>query len=202
MADMEAGMGPFLGVLLQSRGWRTGTIGAVITLGAVVGMLAVTPAGALVDATSHKRVLHRCWSWCRRGRGGHPDVAALLGDRRGAGGDVHLRGNDRTRDYRHDPWRRWASKVHPSKRPQPGLQSRQRGAGSYQGPPVRQDAKCLGETPQNMRFRQQKRGYLRDQLLRRNGPRVVRKKGGPGGLLAPGGVRGPRLDPFSPPPRC
>ncbi|ORW90489.1 MFS transporter [Mycobacterium sp. IEC1808] len=55
MADMEAGMGPFLGVLLQSRGWSTGTIGTVITVGAVVGMLAVTPAGALVDATSHKR---------------------------------------------------------------------------------------------------------------------------------------------------
>ncbi|KAA8954324.1 MAG: MFS transporter, partial [Mycobacterium sp.] len=34
MADMEAGMGPFLGVLLASRGWSTGTIGAVITLGA------------------------------------------------------------------------------------------------------------------------------------------------------------------------
>ena len=55
MADMEAGMGPFLGVLLQSRGWSTGAIGAVITLGAVIGMLAVTPAGALADATSHKR---------------------------------------------------------------------------------------------------------------------------------------------------
>jgi MFS family permease len=55
MADMEAGVGPFLGVLLQSRGWSTGAIGAVITLGAAVGMLAVTPAGALVDATHHKR---------------------------------------------------------------------------------------------------------------------------------------------------
>jgi MFS family permease len=55
MADMEAGVGPFLGVLLHSRGWSTGAIGAVITLGAVVGMLAVTPAGALVDATHHKR---------------------------------------------------------------------------------------------------------------------------------------------------
>ncbi|HXO14623.1 MAG TPA: MFS transporter, partial [Mycobacterium sp.] len=55
MADMEAGMGPFLGVLLQSRGWSTGAIGGVITLGAVVGMLTVTPAGALVDATTHKR---------------------------------------------------------------------------------------------------------------------------------------------------
>lgn len=55
MADMEAGMGPFLGVLLQGRGWSTGSIGGVITLGAIVGMLAVTPAGALVDATHRKR---------------------------------------------------------------------------------------------------------------------------------------------------
>ena len=55
MADMEAGMGPFLGVLLASRGWTTSAIGAVITLGAIVGMTAVTPAGALVDATSRKR---------------------------------------------------------------------------------------------------------------------------------------------------
>jgi hypothetical protein len=52
MADMEAGMGPFLGVLLHSRGWSTGAIGAVITLGAIVGMLTVAPAGALVDATT------------------------------------------------------------------------------------------------------------------------------------------------------
>src|ERR1700684_529209 len=55
MADMEAGMCPFLGVLLQSRGWTTGAIGGVITLGAIVGLLTVTPAGALVDATTHKR---------------------------------------------------------------------------------------------------------------------------------------------------
>lgn len=55
MADMEAGMGPFLGVLLAGRGWTTGTIGAVITLGAIVGMISVAPAGALVDATSRKR---------------------------------------------------------------------------------------------------------------------------------------------------
>lgn len=55
MADMEAGMGPFLGVLLAGRGWTTGSIGAVITVGATVGMIAVTPAGALVDATHRKR---------------------------------------------------------------------------------------------------------------------------------------------------
>ena len=37
---------------------------------------------------------------------------------------MHFRGNDRTREDRHHPWRSWASKVHRSKRPQPGLQSR------------------------------------------------------------------------------
>jgi MFS family permease len=55
MADMEAGMGPFLGVLLAGRGWTTSAIGAVITLGAIVGMCTVAPAGALVDATTRKR---------------------------------------------------------------------------------------------------------------------------------------------------
>lgn len=55
MADVEAGMGPFLGVLLASRGWSTGSIGAVITLGAIVGMSVVGPAGALVDGTVRKR---------------------------------------------------------------------------------------------------------------------------------------------------
>ncbi len=55
MADMEAGMGPFLGVLLAGRDWTTGTIGAVITLSAIVGMLTVAPAGALIDATTRKR---------------------------------------------------------------------------------------------------------------------------------------------------
>jgi ammonia channel protein AmtB len=58
MADMEASMGPFLGVLLQSRGWSTDTTGGH-HFGAVVGMLAVTPAGALVDATSHISTLSR-----------------------------------------------------------------------------------------------------------------------------------------------
>ena len=55
MADMSAGMGPFLGVLLQSHGWSTGAIGTVITLGAIVGMVAVPLAGAVVDATTRKR---------------------------------------------------------------------------------------------------------------------------------------------------
>ena len=55
MADMQAGIGPFLGVLLLAHGWRPGAIGTVISVGAVAGMLAVGPCGALVDATPHKR---------------------------------------------------------------------------------------------------------------------------------------------------
>lgn len=57
MADVQAGIGPFLAVFLQAKGWHTGAIGAVMTLGGVVGMLATAPAGALVDATHRKRTL-------------------------------------------------------------------------------------------------------------------------------------------------
>ena len=46
MADMQAGIGPFLGVFLLAHGWRAGPIGAVMSVGAVAGMLAVGPCGA------------------------------------------------------------------------------------------------------------------------------------------------------------
>jgi MFS family permease len=57
MADMQAGIGPFLGVLLLAHGWRSGAIGTAISVGAVAGMIATGPCGALVDATTHKRTL-------------------------------------------------------------------------------------------------------------------------------------------------
>lgn len=57
MADVQAGIGPFLGVFLQARGWGTDLIGTVMTIGGVAGMLATSPAGALVDATRHKRAV-------------------------------------------------------------------------------------------------------------------------------------------------
>ena len=56
MADMQAGIGPFLGVFLQQRGWATGAIGLVMTLGGTAGMVVTAPAGALVDATRRKRL--------------------------------------------------------------------------------------------------------------------------------------------------
>ena len=55
MADMQAGVGPFLGVFLQQRGWTAGPIGLVMTLGGVAGMAVTAPAGALVDHTTRKR---------------------------------------------------------------------------------------------------------------------------------------------------
>ena len=55
MADAQAGIGPFLGVFLQARGWDVGPIGAVMTIGGIAGMIVTIPAGALVDATTHKR---------------------------------------------------------------------------------------------------------------------------------------------------
>jgi MFS family permease len=55
MADVQAGIGPFLGVFLQAHGWHPDAIGTVMTLGGIAGMLATSPAGALVDATRHKR---------------------------------------------------------------------------------------------------------------------------------------------------
>jgi hypothetical protein len=38
MADMQAGIGPFLGVFLLAHGWQSGLIGTVMTVGGVAGM--------------------------------------------------------------------------------------------------------------------------------------------------------------------
>ena len=55
MADMQAVIGPFLGVFLLAHGWQSGLIGSVMTIGGVAGMLMTAPAGALVDGTTRKR---------------------------------------------------------------------------------------------------------------------------------------------------
>ena len=57
MADMQAGVGPFLGVFLLAHGWQSGSIGTVMTIGGVAGVLMIAPAGAWVDSSKHKRWL-------------------------------------------------------------------------------------------------------------------------------------------------
>ena len=53
MADMQAGVGPFLGVFLLAHGWQSGWIGSVMTIGAVAGVLTALPTGAWVDAATY-----------------------------------------------------------------------------------------------------------------------------------------------------
>ena len=57
MADVRDGLGPFLGVYLQSENWSPAAIGAMMTIGGLAGMAATTPAGALVDKTRGKRAI-------------------------------------------------------------------------------------------------------------------------------------------------
>jgi MFS family permease len=55
VADIQAGIGPFLGVFLLAHGWESGLIGTVMTVGGIAGMIMTTPAGAMIDATTNKR---------------------------------------------------------------------------------------------------------------------------------------------------
>jgi predicted MFS family arabinose efflux permease len=57
MADVRDGLGPFLGVYLQSESWSPSQIGLVMTIGALVGMAATAPLGALVDRIRAKRAM-------------------------------------------------------------------------------------------------------------------------------------------------
>src|SRR5262245_6248564 len=58
LADVKGGVGPFLAVYLQAnRHWHSASIGTALAVTAVTGVLAETPAGALVDRLRHKREL-------------------------------------------------------------------------------------------------------------------------------------------------
>lgn len=57
LADVRDGLGPFLGVYLQGKGWTPDSIGYAMTAGGMAGMLFATPSGALVDRTVKKRLL-------------------------------------------------------------------------------------------------------------------------------------------------
>jgi MFS family permease len=56
MADMQSGIGPFLGVFLQQRGWASGMIGTAMSIGNIAGMLITTPVGGFIDTSRHKRI--------------------------------------------------------------------------------------------------------------------------------------------------
>jgi MFS family permease len=57
VADVQDGLGPYLGVFLQQQHWSPTGIGVVMTIGGLAGMAATTPLGALVDRVHAKRLL-------------------------------------------------------------------------------------------------------------------------------------------------
>jgi MFS family permease len=56
-ADVQTGFGPFIAVYLTARSWTEAEIGFALSVGTFAAMLSQLPAGALVDATPHKRVV-------------------------------------------------------------------------------------------------------------------------------------------------
>ena len=58
LADVRDGLGPYLAVyLLTEQHWGEARIGIVMSVATMAGILAQTPAGALVDATRAKRLV-------------------------------------------------------------------------------------------------------------------------------------------------
>ena len=58
LADVRDALGPYLAVyLLTERQWDAANIGVVMSIATVAGILAQTPAGALVDSTKAKRAV-------------------------------------------------------------------------------------------------------------------------------------------------
>jgi predicted MFS family arabinose efflux permease len=57
LADVQTGVGPFLAIYLASSGWNEQRVGIALTVGGIAGIVAQTPAGALVDRLHAKRGL-------------------------------------------------------------------------------------------------------------------------------------------------
>jgi MFS family permease len=57
LADVQAGVGPFVAAYLSSLGWQAGAVGRALTFGGIVTVLLQTPAGGIVDRAPWKRTL-------------------------------------------------------------------------------------------------------------------------------------------------
>jgi len=59
LADVRDGLGPYLAIYLiavrgPERGWNEATVGVVLTIAGIVGLLSQTPAGLLIDRAKNK----------------------------------------------------------------------------------------------------------------------------------------------------
>jgi len=57
LADVQTGVGPFLAIYLAGYKWDEQRVGLALTVGGIAGIVAQTPAGALVDFLRSKRAL-------------------------------------------------------------------------------------------------------------------------------------------------
>jgi MFS family permease len=57
LADVQAGVGPFVAAYLASLGWQAGAIGRALTFGGIITVLLQTPAGWIVDRVAWKRAI-------------------------------------------------------------------------------------------------------------------------------------------------
>ena len=58
LADVRGALGPYLNVfLVTQQHWSQAAVGLVTTVGGILGLVAQTPVGALIDATRAKRAL-------------------------------------------------------------------------------------------------------------------------------------------------
>ena len=57
LADVQTGVGPFLAIYLAKFGWNEQLVGTALSVGGLAGIIAQTPAGALVDRLRSKRAL-------------------------------------------------------------------------------------------------------------------------------------------------
>src|ERR1700735_2772776 len=58
LADVRDGLGPYLAIyLLIVQKWDEASIGVVMSIATIAGIIAQMPAGALIDSTRPKRVI-------------------------------------------------------------------------------------------------------------------------------------------------
>lgn len=57
LAALLMGFGPFVAVHLAENGWAPASIGAVLTIGGLAGLMTQIPAGELIDVIGSKRAL-------------------------------------------------------------------------------------------------------------------------------------------------
>src|ERR1700761_5981571 len=57
LADVQAGVGPFVAAYLAGLGWQAGAVGRALTFGGIITVLLQTPAGWIVDRAPRKRLI-------------------------------------------------------------------------------------------------------------------------------------------------